>query len=192
MAEANYTDEEMAKVHLGPVKEHNGPVYLHPYDPAWPAQYAVEAAKVRAALGANANVHHVGSTSIPGISAKPIIDMLLVVPSTPDEDAYVPALVAQGYRLHIREPDWFEHRLFKGVDPVVNLHVFSGGCQEVERMLAFRDWLRTHDDERALYLAKKQELAARTWKYVQNYADAKGEVVEAIIARALESKSPKV
>jgi GrpB-like predicted nucleotidyltransferase (UPF0157 family) len=180
-----YTEEDYAKIHLNPVKEHNAPVVLAPYDPAWPAMYQAEAAKVYAALGDNADVHHVGSTSIPGISAKPIIDMLLVVPDSADEDAYVPALTAQGYRLHIREPDWNQHRLLKGADPVVNLHVFSAGNGEIRRMLGFRDWLRTHDDERALYLAKKQELAARTWKYVQHYADAKGEVVEAIIARAL-------
>ena len=185
MGESKYSDEAYAQIHVGPVTAHNATISLHPYDPTWPALYEAEAAKVRAAHGADADVHHVGSTSLPGISAKPIIDMLLVVADSADEAAYVPALESQGYRLRVREPDWFEHRLFKGVDPAVNLHVFSAGCQEVERMLAFRDWLRAHDDERALYLAKKQELAARTWKYVQNYADAKGEVVEAIIARAL-------
>ncbi len=188
MTEFSYTEEAYAKIHLNPVEEHNGPVVLAPYDPAWPALYEAEAAKVRAALGPDAGIHHVGSTSIPGISAKPIIDMLLVVETSADEDAYVPALVAQGYRLHVREPDWNEHRLLKGVDPAVNMHVFSVGNGEIRRMLAFRDWLRAHDDERALYAAKKQELAGRTWKYVQHYADSKGEVVEAIIARALAAE----
>ncbi|MGA0599461.1 GrpB family protein [Caulobacter sp. KR2-114] len=185
MAEFSYTEEEYAKIHLAPVKAHDGPVALSPYDPAWPALYEAEAARVRAALGPAADVHHVGSTSIPGISAKPIIDMLLVVADSANEVAYVPALTAQGYRLHVREPDWNEHRLLKGTQPAANLHVFSAGNGEVRRMLAFRDWLRSHDDERALYEATKTELASRTWKYVQHYADAKGEVVEAIIARAL-------
>lgn len=185
MTEFTYTEEEYAQIHLTPVKEHNGPIVLTPYDPAWPAQYEAQAAKVRAALGPDASIHHVGSTSIRGISAKPIIDMLLVVENSADEDAYVPPLVAQGYRLHVREPDWNAHRLLKGVDPAVNMHVFSAGNGEVRRMLAFRDWLRAHDDERALYEAKKQELAQRIWKYTQHYADSKGEVVEAIIARAL-------
>jgi GrpB-like predicted nucleotidyltransferase (UPF0157 family) len=187
MGESNYSEEEYARIHLNPVKEHNGPVQLDPYDPAWPAMGEAEAAKVHAALGPDADIHHVGSTSIPGISAKPIIDMLLAVPDSADEDAYVPALTAQGYRLHLREPDWNEHRLLKGDAPLVNLHVFTAGNPEIRRMLVFRDWLRTHDDERALYQTRKQELAGRTWKYVQHYADAKGEVVEAIIARALAS-----
>ena len=86
--------------------------------------------------------------------------------------------------LRIREPDWYEHRLFKGPDTNVNVHTFSDGCEEIERMLAFRDWLRTHDDDRELYENAKRELAAREWKYVQNYADAKSAVVQEINARA--------
>jgi GrpB-like predicted nucleotidyltransferase (UPF0157 family) len=91
---------------------------------------------------------------------------------------------AAGYVLRIREPEWFEHRLFKGSDPASNIHVFTEGTPEIDRMLAFRDWLRSHDEDRILYERTKRELAAREWKYVQHYADAKTEVVEAIIARA--------
>ena len=101
----------------------------------------------------------------------------------------MPALEALGYVLKIREPDWFDHRLLKTPDAGVNLHVFTQGCEEIARMLAFRDWLRTHDDDRALYERTKQELAARTWKYMQNYADAKSEIVNAILSRALASSS---
>ena len=86
--------------------------------------------------------------------------------------------------LRIREPDWHEHRMFKDSDPSVQVHVFAADSIEIVRMLAFRDRLRTHDDERDLYLATKRALAARHWTYVQDYADAKGEVVEGIIARA--------
>jgi GrpB-like predicted nucleotidyltransferase (UPF0157 family) len=86
--------------------------------------------------------------------------------------------------LRIREPDWYQHRVFKGPDTDVNLHVFSEGCVEIERMLLFRDRLRTVDAERTLYERTKRELAGRTWKFTQNYADAKTAVVEAIIARA--------
>jgi GrpB-like predicted nucleotidyltransferase (UPF0157 family) len=181
------TDEEMAAAHVGGAPTpHNAQVQLDPYDPAWPAQYAAEAAKIRAALGDGALIlEHVGSTSIPGMSAKPIIDIVLGVASSADEDAYVPALTAQGYRLHIREPDWFEHRLMKGADPVVNLHIFTIGCQEFARMIGFRDRCRSHPEEFELYLSAKRDLAARTWRYVQHYANAKGEVVEAIIGRAL-------
>ena len=122
---------------------------------------------------------------MPGLPAKPIIDMLLVVADSADEAAYVPSMEAAGYAVRIREPDWHEHRVFRGPDTDVNLHTFSAGSSEIERMLAFRDRLRTHDDERELYLATKRELAARHWTYVQDYADAKGEVVEGIIARAV-------
>ena len=136
---------------------------------------------------------HCGSSTsarrrCPDCAAKPIIDIDLVVHGLQsDEDAYVPELEAAGYVLRIREPDWFEHRLFKGPDTNVNLHTFSEGCGEVDRMLAFRDWLRTHDEERDLYLNAKRDLAAREWKFVQNYADAKSAVVEEILARALSS-----
>ena len=86
-----------------------------------------------------------------GSSAKPIIDIVLAVSDSADERAYVPPMEAAGYVLRIREPDWFEHRLFKGPDTNINLHVFSEGCPEIDRMLAFRDRLRTHDDERIRY-----------------------------------------
>jgi len=90
--------------------------------------------------------------------------------------------------LHIREPDWYQHRLFKGPEADINLHAFSVGCPEIDRMLLFRDWLRSHDADRDLYERSKRDLATRTWKYVQNYADAKTSIVEEIIARASASK----
>ena len=181
------TDEEMAALRVsGTVTPHNGTIPLSPYDPAWPAQYEAEAAKIRAALGEGAMVlEHVGSTSIPGISAKPILDILLAVADSADEDAYVPALTAQGYRLHLREPDWEQHRVIKGDNPMVNLHVFAAGSGEITRMLAFRDRCRAVPEERDLYERTKRALAARVWRHVQHYANAKSEVVEAIIARAL-------
>jgi GrpB-like predicted nucleotidyltransferase (UPF0157 family) len=184
------TDAEIAAVHVGgQPTPHDAPVELSPYDPAWPAWYAAAAAKIRAALGDGAlMLEHVGSTSIPGMPAKPIIDIVLAVAASADETAYAPALEAQGYRLHIREPDWHEHRLLKGARPVVNLHVFTAGSTEIDRMLAFRDRCRTHPEELQLYRQTKEALAARTWRYVQHYANAKGEVVEAIIERALAER----
>jgi len=161
------------------------PVVLAEYDPEWPRLYAREEARIRDALGETAlQVEHVGSTSISGLAAKPIVDIVLVVPDSADEPAYVPALEAAGYVHRIREPDWFEHRVLKGIDPKVNLHVFSPGCAEVERMLRFRDHLRRDADDRDLYERTKRELAHREWKYVQHYADAKSDVVEEILERA--------
>ena len=187
MSKRPETDEEMAALRVGGVvAPHNATIALSPYDPEWPAQYAREEAKIRAALGAGAQVlEHVGSTSIPGMSAKPIIDILLAVADSADESSYVPPLTAQGYRLHLREPDWEQHRVVKGTAPDVNLHVYTAGSHEITRMVAFRDRCRAVPEEAALYLATKQELAARVWRHVQHYANAKGDVVEAIIERAL-------
>src|SRR5262249_31618596 len=158
------------------------PIHLAEYDPAWPDLFAREEARIRSALGERAiRVEHTGSTSVPGLAAKPIIDITLVVANSADEPSYVAPLERAGYVLRIREPHWYQHRVFKGPDTNVNLHVFTLGCPEIERMVAFRDWLRTHDDDRALYERAKRELARREWQYVQNYADAKTNVVEAIL-----------
>ena len=179
-------DEYMSSVTIGDRRRVDGPIHLADSDPDRPVLYEREATRIRGILGDRVRLlEHVGSTSVPGLPAKPIVDMLLAVVDSADEPTYVPAMEAGGYILRIREPDWHEHRVFKGPDTDINLHVFSDGSSEVERMLAFRDRLRTHDDERQRYEDAKRELAARHWVYVQDYADGKGEVVEAIIARAL-------
>ncbi len=185
---APHTDEEIREVYVGEAPEHNATIHLAEYDTEWPGLFQREAERIRAALGAKAlRVEHVGSTSVPGLAAKPVIDIDLVVADSADEDTYVPELEAAGYVLQIREPDWFEHRLFKGPDTNINLHTFSEGCEEVDRMVAFRDHLRTNATDRDLYLARKRELAAREWRYVQNYADAKSDVIREINVRAFGS-----
>jgi len=110
--------------------------------------------------------------------------MLLVVTDSADEAGYVPALEAAGYMLRIRESDWYEHRMFNRADTAVNLHVFSSGCPEIDRILMFRDWLRSSAEDRELYARTKLELARKEWKDVQSYADAKTGVIEEIIGRA--------
>lgn len=168
----------------------DGPVTLVEPDPAWPDAFRRESERIHQTLGPVVlRLEHTGSTSVPGLAAKPIIDMLLVVADSSDETTYVPALETAGYRLVIREPDWHEHRVFKGPDTNVNLHVLTSGDSEIDRVLDFRDWLRTHDEDRAWYERAKRELAARNWAYVQNYADAKTAVVEAIIERAAKARS---
>lgn len=179
------SEEELQAVTIGPLQPLTGKVRVVEYDPAWPKQYAAEERKIRAALSERVLLlEHVGSTSVPHLAAKPILDILLVVADSADEASYVPELEHAGYVLRIREPEWYEHRVLKGTSPDVNLHVFSPYCMEVERMLLMRDWLRAHDDDRELYERTKRELAQRAWKYTQNYADAKTEVVESILARA--------
>jgi GrpB-like predicted nucleotidyltransferase (UPF0157 family) len=173
-------------------------VILDEPDPAWAELGVTEAARVRAAIpGLDVQVQHVGSTSVPGLAAKPLLDLLLTVPDATDEDSYAPALQAAGYAFHVREPDWHQHRLFKrgtphfsghgitrdGV-PKVNLHVFPATSDEPRRMLLFRDWLRAHPEDRKLYERAKRDLAGREWTIVQDYADAKTAVVREILSRA--------
>jgi GrpB-like predicted nucleotidyltransferase (UPF0157 family) len=175
----------LREVRLGEPRRLDGPVLLADYDPAWPGLYQREAARIRSMLGDRVLLlEHVGSTAVPGLAAKPIIDILLVVADTADEDAYVPDLERAGYRLWIREPNWHQHRLFKGPDTDINLHVHPPDSPEIDRHLRFRDHLRSDGADRELYEATKRELAARRWTYVQQYADAKTQVVEAILERS--------
>jgi GrpB-like predicted nucleotidyltransferase (UPF0157 family) len=178
-------DAQIEAIHVGgPLRQYQE-VVIADYDPIWPHWFESAAFRIREALGDKVlQLDHVGSTSVRGLPAKPLIDVNLVVVDTTDEGAYVPPLEAIGYTLRTREPDWFEHRMLRGYDPPVNLHVFNLECEEVDRMLRFRDWLRTHPEDRDLYLRTKRELAGKNWKYVQNYADAKSEVIQEILARA--------
>jgi GrpB-like predicted nucleotidyltransferase (UPF0157 family) len=178
-------EERLRRVMTGEPQALRAPIELRDYDPRWVALYEREAGRIRAALGERVvRLEQVGSTSVPGLIAKPIIDIALEVPDSADEAAYVPDLEAAGYVLRIREPEWFQHRLFKGSDTDINLHTFSAQCSEVDRMVRFRDWLRTDSGDRELYARVKRQLAARDWKYMQQYADAKTAVVKEIMTRA--------
>ncbi|MFI7340908.1 GrpB family protein [Streptomyces sp. NPDC050085] len=185
------TTEEIEAAHVAAPPKLNGRVTLREYDPRWPVVFDREAARMRELLGhVEHRIEHVGSTSVPGLPAKPVIDVLLIVPDAGDEASYVPALEELGYTLVIREPEWYEHRLLRkyDLDPSsesANLHVLPEGCEEVVRMLRFRDRLRTDDGDRKLYADAKRSLSRQTWEYVQNYADAKSEVVAAILERAM-------
>ena len=179
------TEEQIRAYTIGEPEPLAGRVLIVAYDPQWPELFKREAERIRAALGDRAlRIEHTGSTAVQGLAAKPIIDVLLVVSDSGVEGAYVPALEAAGYVLRIREANWFEHRMFKGPDTEINLHVFSLGCPEINRMLMFRDWLRSNDADRDLYARTKLALAESEWKYVQNYADAKTGIIKEIMARA--------
>jgi GrpB-like predicted nucleotidyltransferase (UPF0157 family) len=177
--------EDYLRTHtIGELKPLSAPILLVDYDATWPDKFRHEAEKIRTALAQQAlHIEHVGSTSVSGLPAKPIIDILLVVADSADEMAYATGLEAAGYELHVREPNWHEHRMFKGAENHVNLHVFSVGCPEIQRMLAFRDWLRTNEADRELYARSKRILAQQDWKYTQNYADAKTPVIEEILSK---------
>jgi len=121
------------------------------HDPAWAIAYEATAARVRAALGAIAlSIDHVGSTAVPGLPAKPVIDLAIAVPDSAHKKDYVPHLAAA------------EHRTLRGVDPATNLHVFSTCCSELEQMRIFRNRLRANEADAALYARTKRALASVT------------------------------
>lgn len=157
-------------------------------DPAWPAQFEAVAAAIRGALGGRALVvEHVGSTAVPGLPAKPVIDVDLVVADPADEASYVPALEALGFALRVREPWWFGHRLLRGASPVSHVHVFGPDSPEVVRHRIFRDWLRGDADERDRYAAAKlaaSAAASAAGEHGMQYNARKEQVVREIYARA--------
>src|SRR5262249_47425009 len=137
------TEEEIRSHTIGELKPLSSQIVIVDYDPQWPELFRREAERIRTALGRRAlQIEHIGSTSVPGLAAKPVIDVLLVVSDSADENAYVPALESAGYLLRIRETNWYEHRMFNGPKTEINLHVFSSGCPEIGRMVMFRNRLR--------------------------------------------------
>lgn len=158
-----------------------------PYDPAWPEFYLAIAEKITAALGATVlQLEHIGSTAVPGLAAKPVIDIDLTVPDPALEADYVPALTSLGFDLYIREPSWHQHRCLRLHDPRVNLHVFGPACTESIRHLMFRDWLRTHPEDRALYERAKLS-SLEDVDVVMDYNKRKEPVVRAIYNRLFKA-----
>ncbi|WP_176088671.1 GrpB family protein [Achromobacter anxifer] len=172
--------DEMPWVRGKPAPEQ---VHVVPYDPDWPVRYERLAAQVRQALGAVAlDVEHMGSTAVPGLPAKPVIDIDLAVADPAREDEYVPALEALGYALILREPSWHQHRLLQLASPRVNLHVFGPDCPENIRHRMFRDWLRAHGADRDLY-AQAKHAAADGVMQVMEYNKRKESVLRGIYER---------
>lgn len=161
-------------------------VVITSYNSAWPQAFQQHAATIHKALGNTAlHIEHIGSTSVPGLAAKAIIDILVVVLNPADEQFYIPALLAAGYELRVREPRFDEHRMLRTPERDVHIHVFPPTSKEIGRYLAFRDRLRDSAADRGWYEETKRELAAHDWEDMNEYAEAKSKVVEAIIGRAL-------
>jgi GrpB-like predicted nucleotidyltransferase (UPF0157 family) len=157
-------------------------------DPGWPRQYDELADRIRSALGRRVlQLDHVGSTSVPGLAAKPIIDIDLMV-ADPDREAdYVPALEAAGFRLTIREPWWYRHRALRLDQPRCNLHVFGPDSPELLRHRIFRDWLRGNAEDRERYAAVKRLAASESnaaEEHVMQYNARKQQVIREIYRRA--------
>lgn len=159
-------------------------IVVEDYDPAWADRFAAAAASLRAALGEHVlAVEHIGSTSVPGLAAKPIIDVDLLLADTADESGYVPALQRLGYRLVLREPWWYGHRMLVSTAADVNLHVWPRDAPEPVRHRLFRDWLRAHPADRELYATTKRRLAQDMVDRPGDYSLAKNEVIDAIYTR---------
>jgi GrpB-like predicted nucleotidyltransferase (UPF0157 family) len=183
-------EERMREAIIGDMESTT--IVVADYDPAWPERFHREAAKIRAALGEAAlAIEHIGSTSVPGLAAKPIVDILLVVEDSSDEASYLPALQRAGYVLRVRERDFHEHRMFRTVAKDVHVHVFSPGSPEIDRYLLLRERLRNNEEDRELYARTKRDLATRDWPSMQHYAEAKTGVIEGIIARAAAARSSR-
>lgn len=157
-------------------------------DPSWPKSFEMYKNRIISALGSTAvSVEHVGSTSVPGLPAKPVIDIDLTVADVLDEAAYVPQLEAAGFDFLFREPNWHEHRFFCAYEPVANLHVFGPDCPETVKHKVFRDWLSKSPADRELYAKVKREAAEAARKAnetMNEYNLRKDECVRQILNRA--------
>jgi len=157
-------------------------------DPAWPRQYDGLADRIRQALGWRVlQLEHVGSTSVPGLAAKPVIDIDLTVADPGRERDYLPALETIGFRLTIREPWRYGHRALVTDQPRCNLHVFGFDSPEPVRHRIFRDWLRGNPEERDRYAATKHQAASEAnagGEHVMQYNARKQQVIREIYHRA--------
>jgi GrpB-like predicted nucleotidyltransferase (UPF0157 family) len=158
-------------------------VVVVPYNPEWPHRYHTLSASLRKALGdAVLGIEHVGSTSVEGLAAKDVVDVNLTVADPRDEVSYVPRLERLGYVLTIREPSFHEHRCLRLAQPRANLHVLGPNSPETIRQRMFRDWLRTHPEERTRYEAAKRA-AIPGGGNVMDYNARKQDVVREIYDR---------
>lgn len=170
----------------GPV---NGRIAIVPHDPKWPYLFRQEADRIRGALGERAlTIEHVGSTAVPGLDARPCIDVLMVVDDPDDGSTYLPELERAGYSMSVRSTDRVEYRLLKGSRVNVNLFVFSENCAEPRRMRAFRDLLIADEEARERYAAFKRELGERTWERLQDYIDARNGIVSELMTRVPDAE----
>jgi GrpB-like predicted nucleotidyltransferase (UPF0157 family) len=158
------------------------------YDSGWPDRYAALAAEIRVAVGdLTLDLEHVGSTSVPGLAAKDVIDIDLTVVDPRAEDAYLPSLEGLGYVLTVRETSWHEHRALRRAVPRANLHVFGPDCPEVIRHRMFRDWLTAHPDDLALY-AQAKRAAVPGGGTVMDYNRRKEAVIREIYDRLFRAE----
>ena len=178
------TPEQLAAALVGEPPARWQSIVIEDYDPAWAGQFAAVSARLSQALGDQIiSIEHVGSTSVPGLAAKPIIDIDLSIEDTAAESRYRPALERLGYWLVLREPWWHGHRMLVSAAEDVNLHVWPRDAPEPIRHRLFRDWLRSHPEDLELYATTKRRLARDTAPQPGDYNLAKNDVIDTIYAR---------
>ena len=167
-------------------------IVLVPCHAEWPDTFRLHADRISAALGDPAlRIEHIGSTAVPGLAAKPVVDMLVVVGNSADERTYLQPMLDAGYSLRVREPDFEQHRMFRTPERDVHVHFLSAGSPEIERYLTFRDALRGSATWRERYQALKQRLAGQDWHDVNAYAAAKTDLIEEVIRRSPRTEFPE-
>ena len=178
------TPEQMAAALVGEPPKKWQTIVIEDYDPAWADRFAAASSLLSEVLGdLITGIEHVGSTSVPGLAAKPIIDIDLLLDETADESRYLPLLQRLGYRLVLREPWWYGHRMLVSAAEDVHLHVWPQAAPEPVRHRLFRDWLRSHPEDRELYAMTKRRLARDTADQPGDYSLAKNDVIDDIYAR---------
>lgn len=171
---------------IGGIEKRN--IEIVDYNPEWKDKFQAHKEIISKALGKKAlRIEHIGSTSVPGLAAKPIIDILLVVADSGKESFYLPQMEKAGYKLRVREPDFYEHRMFRTPQKDVHIHVFSLDSPEIDRYLIFRNYLRQNAKTRQQYEKTKRRLAAKPWSDMNAYAKAKTKLIEKIISEAGKS-----
>jgi GrpB-like predicted nucleotidyltransferase (UPF0157 family) len=183
---SSHLDDELDAVLIG--GRAPGAVEIVAYDPRWRTRFEAERQGIAAALGPLARrIEHIGSTSVPDLAAKPIIDVLVEVDDPGREEGDSRPLKTAGFELRVGEP---RHRIFRTLARDVHVHVWPTGCSESTDYLTLRDWLRTHAEDRRLYESTKRELAGRPWRDMNYYAEAKSPVIAEIMARARAYRPP--
>jgi GrpB-like predicted nucleotidyltransferase (UPF0157 family) len=157
-------------------------VGLHEYDERWPEIFEQHRRRITDALSpASVGIEHIGSTSVPGLAAKPIVDIVVAVADITAEEDYLDALLAAGYALRVREPG---HRMVRTPERDIHVHIYERGNAAIDEYLLLRNHLRSNAADRALYESTKRALMSRQWNDMNAYADAKTDVILEIKARA--------
>lgn len=177
----------------------SSPIRIVEPDPAWPQHAEAIRGRVIDALGVRAlRVEHVGSTAVPDLPAKPILDMDLTVADPSDEQVWLPQLEAAGFTLTVREPWWHEHRLLRlepesealpasAGDLAVFIHVFGPDSPELIKHIVFRNWLRANSVDRDRYAVAKRQAAAQPARSMTQYNARKTPVIREIYQRAFDA-----